>query len=90
MASLKTSELTPAATLTGAELVPLVQGAGNVSATLDQVIGLAASADLADLTSGTATSGQVPTADGSGGVDWAEPSGGTLDLAAAHAVALSF
>ena len=28
-------------------------------------------ADLADFTSGAATSGQVPTADGAGGVDWA-------------------
>ena len=35
------------------------------------------SADLADFTSGAATSGQVPTADGTGGVDWAEPSGGS-------------
>lgn len=30
-------------------------------------------ADLADFTSGAATSGQVPTADGSAGVAWADP-----------------
>ena len=35
-------------------------------------------ADLADFTSGTATSGQVPTADGLGGIDWAEPTGGDI------------
>ncbi len=33
-------------------------------------------ADLAAFTSGAATSGQVPTADGLGGIDWAEPTGG--------------
>lgn len=33
-------------------------------------------ADLADFTSGAATSGQVPTADGLGGVDWGTPESG--------------
>lgn len=105
MADLKTSELTPASALTGAELVPLVQDSGNVSATLDQVIGLVTpapsepeahastheatgsdplngyaliSADLAAFTSGAATSGQVPTADGAGGVDWDDVTAGDV------------
>ena len=45
-------------------------------------IGAAAtSADLADFTSGTAASGQVPTADGLGGVAWADlPDGAPPDL----------
>lgn len=42
-------------------------------------------ADLADFTSGTASSGQVPTADGAGGVAWGDQSGsgagGTKTLA---------
>ncbi|MBP6733632.1 MAG: hypothetical protein KA142_02875 [Chromatiaceae bacterium] len=39
------------------------------------------SADLADFTSGAATSGQVPTADGAGGVAWADlPDGAPPDL----------
>lgn len=37
--------------------------------------------DVADLASGAATSGQVPTADGSGGVDWDDiPASGPHDL----------
>ncbi len=38
-------------------------------------------ADLADFSSGPATTGQVPTADGSGGVAWADlPDGAPPDL----------
>ena len=43
------------------------------------------SADLADFTSGTSTSGQVPTADGAGGVAWVAPATG----ADANALALA-
>ncbi|MBP8282898.1 MAG: collagen-like protein [Chromatiaceae bacterium] len=43
--------------------------------------GASTSADLADFTSGAATSGQVPTADGAGGVAWADlPDGAQPDL----------
>lgn len=40
MANLKISALTPAAALVGDEVLPLVQDAGNVSATLNQVLAL--------------------------------------------------
>lgn len=40
MANLKISALTPAAALVGDEVLPLVQSAGNVSATLNQVLAL--------------------------------------------------
>lgn len=38
------------------------------------------SADLADFTSGAATLGQVPAADGTGGVGWATPTGGEGEI----------
>lgn len=40
MADAKISQLTPAAALVGDEVLPLVQDAGNVSATLNQVLAL--------------------------------------------------
>jgi len=36
-------------------------------------------ADLAAFTSGLATLGQVPTADGAGGVDWVDPAGAAAE-----------
>ena len=40
-----------------------------------------AALQVADMDSGTATDGQVPSADGSGGIDWEDPSGGGGGLA---------
>lgn len=45
--------------------------------------------DVADLASGTATSGQVPTADGAGAVSWADPAGGGGALVTHNATATS-
>ncbi|MBP6735370.1 MAG: hypothetical protein KA142_11915 [Chromatiaceae bacterium] len=92
MADLKISQLTPALSVTGPEVIPAVQEGANKSVTAAQIAGLVTlsslgaataaqgglaetaiqpGADLADFTSGAATSGQVPTADGAGGVAWA-------------------
>lgn len=123
MADLKISQLTPAVSVTGPEILPAVQSGANKSVTAAQIAGLvtlanlgaasaaqggladtalqpadvgtaaaqdvgafaAAGADLADFSSGAATSGQVPTADGSGGVAWddvaAPTAAGTKTLA---------
>lgn len=45
----------------------------------DRVLGLITRMNLANLSSGAATEGQVATADGAGGVDWEDPAGGAVD-----------
>ena len=73
--------------------VPVYESSFPNGAAVDAALGLAETslqpgADLANLASGAATVGQVPAADGSGGVDWADlPDGPPPDLNIYRAIA---